>query len=61
MNSKTGTRAGPTFDLPGCARADKDGGTRADWAHAYLAVLPPLPLNVPKDEAKIAVALRYAS
>ena len=44
----------------GCSRADKDGGARPDWAHVYLAVLPPLPLNAAKDEAKIVVALRHA-
>ena len=42
------------------SRADKDGGARPDWAHVYLAVLPLLPLNAAKDEAKIAVALRHA-
>jgi len=41
--------------------ADKDGGARPDWAHVYLAVLPLLPLHAVKDEARIAVALRYAS
>ena len=40
--------------------ADKDSSVRPDWAHVYLAVLPLLPLQAAKDEAKIAVALRCA-
>ena len=31
---------------------------KADWAHVFLSVLPPLPLASPRDEARIAMALR---
>ena len=34
------------------------GGTRADWTHVYLAVLPALPLHAQADEAAIASDLR---
>ena len=42
------------------SRTGKEGGVRPDWAHVYLAVLPPLPLHSPKEEEKIAGALRCA-
>jgi len=33
---------------------------KADWAHVFLSVLPPLPLAAPKDENRIALALKAA-
>ena len=33
---------------------------KADWAHVFLSVLPPLPLAAAKDETRIALALKAA-
>ena len=37
------------------------GGLKPDWAHVYLSVLSTLPLHAPKDESKVAGALRAAA
>lgn len=38
----------------------RDSSVRPDWAHLFLSVLPPLPLNAGKQEEHIAGALRAA-
>ncbi len=42
-------------------RSGNQGGTRADWTHVYLAVLPMLPAHAPANEAAIAAELRCSS
>ena len=46
--------------LAGRAAAAADGG-RADWAHVFLTVLPPLPLGARADGGRVAAALRAAA
>jgi len=42
------------------SRGGGDGG-RADWAHVFLTVLPPLPLGAGADGGRVAAALRAAA
>lgn len=37
------------------------GGVKPDWAHVYLSVLSVLPLHLPRDEGRVAAALRAAA
>ncbi|KAL4859471.1 Acetyl-CoA carboxylase 1 [Chlorella vulgaris] len=39
----------------------RDGGLKPDWAHVYLSVLSVLPLHTPRDESRVAAALRTAA
>lgn len=50
--------AGNPITYAAACCAGKEGGVRPDCSHVYLAVLPLLPLHLPKEEAKIAGALR---
>jgi acetyl-CoA carboxylase/biotin carboxylase 1 len=36
-------------------RDSAPGASPADWAHIFLAVLPPLPLHPGKDKAKVCI------
>ncbi|KAL4426359.1 hypothetical protein ABPG77_004653 [Micractinium sp. CCAP 211/92] len=39
----------------------REGSVRPDWAHIYLSVLSALPLHSPRDETRVASALRAAA
>lgn len=41
--------------------AGRDGGLKPDWAHVYLSVLSVLPLHTPREESRVAAALRTAA
>lgn len=43
-----------------CAGSE-GSGVKPDWAHVYLSVLSVLPLHLPRDEGRVAAALRAAA
>ena len=46
---------------PSRPAGSEGGGVKPDWAHVYLSVLSVLPLHLPRDEGRVAAALRAAA
>ncbi|PRW58200.1 acetyl- carboxylase 1-like isoform A [Chlorella sorokiniana] len=45
----------------GSGVGSEGSGVKPDWAHVYLSVLSVLPLHLPRDEGRVAAALRAAA
>lgn len=59
VGEASGTTLARKYSRTTCTRwLAEHEGMKADWAHVFLSVLPPLPLAAVKDESRIALALK---